>query len=83
LDSSFLTAAKEGQEQILIINVTEGLKSLETKKTYRLAFERFLMAIVKNDLRTLLDTKQNVIESKIIDHIIHLRDVESMGASMR
>ena len=76
--SSFLT--KEGQEQTRIINVTEGLKSPQTKQTYRLAFEHFLKVTVKNDdLRAILDTKQNVIESKVIDHIIYLRDVKKLS----
>ena len=49
--SSFLT--EEGQEQIRIINVTEGLKSPQTKQTYRLAFEHFLKVTVKNDVANL------------------------------
>jgi hypothetical protein len=57
---AFLTKEERvAQEQIRIINVTEGLKSLQTKQTYRLAFERFLKVTVKNDdLRALLDTKK-------------------------
>ena len=34
-----------------------------------------------NDLRTLLDTKPNVIEGKIIKHIEYLRDVRKLNAS--
>jgi integrase len=83
LASSFLTKEGQGQGQeegTRIINVTEGLKSPLTKKTYRLAFEHFLKVTVKNfDRRALLDTKQNIIESKIIDHIIYLRDVKKLS----
>jgi integrase len=61
-----------------IYHVTEGLKSPHTIKAYRIAFEIFLKTTkVKNDdanLQALLDTKQNVIESKIIDHISYLKD---------
>ena len=68
------------EEQLRIFDVTEGLKSPQTKQTYRLAFEHFLKVTLKNDdLRALLDTKQNVIESKVIDHIIRLRDVEKLS----
>lgn len=71
---------QEGEEQPRIFDVTEGLKSPQTKQTYRLAFEHFLKVTLKNDdLRALLDTKQNVIESKVIDHIIRLRDVEKLS----
>jgi hypothetical protein len=75
-------------EQQRIYDVTEGLKSSHTKAAYRLAFNQFLKVTVKlsdfnnrnsNSLRALLDTKQNVIESKIIDHIIHLRDVQKLS----
>ena len=77
-------------EQQRIYDVTEGLKSSHTKAAYRLAFNQFLKVTVKlsdhdyntinnNNLRALLDTKQNVIESKIIDHIIHLRDVKKLS----
>lgn len=70
----------EYEEQPRIFQVTDGLKSPQTKVTYRVAFERFLKVTVKNDnLRALLDTKQNVIESKVIDHIIHLRDVQKLS----
>jgi uncharacterized membrane protein len=68
------------EEETRIINVTEGLKSSQTKQTYRLAFEHFLKVTLKNDnRRALLDTKQNIIESKIIDHIIYLRDVRKLS----
>jgi integrase len=54
--------------------------SPQTKQTYRLAFEHFLKVTLKNDdLRMLLDTKPSVIESKVIDHIIRLRDVEKLS----
>ena len=71
---------QQQQEQSRIFQVTDGLKSPQTKDTYRLAFEHFLKVTVGNDnLRALIDTRQNVIESKIIDHIIHLRDVQKLS----
>jgi hypothetical protein len=56
--------------------VIQGLKSKLTKIAYRIAFNHFLDETIKSkDLRTLLNTKQNVVESKIIDHITYLKDV--------
>jgi integrase len=65
-----------------IYHVIEGLKSPHTIKAYRISFEIFLKTTkVKNDdanLLALLDTKQNVIESKIIDHISYLKDIRRL-----
>lgn len=59
--------------------MTEGLKSSHTKRAYRLAFDHFVKTTLKNgDIQALLDTKQNVIESKIIDHITSLKDVQRL-----
>jgi len=59
--------------------VTEGLKSKYTKTAYQIAFSHFLDITIKSkDLRALLDTKQNIIEDKIIDHLTYLNDVEGL-----
>lgn len=74
-ETSFAT-----ERQPRIFEVTDGLKSNHTKEAYRIAFNHFLKVTVKNDnRRALLDTKQNVIESKIIDHIIYLKDVQKLS----
>jgi RecG-like helicase len=66
---------QQQQQTRRVYLVTEGLKSAQTVKAYQQAFEIFLKATVKHrDLQGLLDTKQNVIESKIIDHISYLKD---------
>lgn len=60
--------------------VTEGLKPSHTKRAYRQAFDHFIKTTVKSDdLRALLDTKQNVIESKIIDYITYLKDIQHLS----
>lgn len=70
---------KPNQSQRRIYLVTEGLKSPKTVKAYRIAFESFLKATVKDDsLQDLLDKKQDVIESKIIDHISYLKGVRRL-----
>jgi integrase len=78
--SSYQQQEGQEQQQPRIYDVTEGLKSKHTKVAYRIAFNHFLKVTIKNDgnLRALLDTKQNVIESKIIDHITYLKDVEKL-----
>lgn len=59
--------------------MTEGLKSKYTKTAYQIAFNHFLDITIKSkDLRALLDTKQNIIEDKIIDHLTYLNDVEGL-----
>jgi integrase len=62
-----------------IYHVTEGVKSSHTKRAYHLAFKTFLKATVKNDdLQSLLDTKRDVVESKIIEHITYLKDIRRL-----
>jgi integrase len=85
------TAAKnddyQQQSESRIYLVTEGNKSPHTAEAYRLAFNRFLKVTINidskyddlNALRVLLDYKPSVIESKIIDHIIHLRDGQKLS----
>ena len=47
--------------------VTDGLKTQSTREAYAIGFNQFIKITIKNDnLRALLDTKQGVIESKII-----------------
>jgi hypothetical protein len=59
--------------------VTFGCKSKLTAKTYESALNHFLQTTLKNDdLRTLLNTKNSVIESKIIDHITHMKEIEGL-----
>ena len=59
--------------------MTDGLKSQATKETYRYGFNQFISITIKNnDLRVLLNTKQGVIESKIISHIEYLRDTKKL-----
>lgn len=71
---------EQSQEQgPRIYDVTRGLKSKHTKTAYRIAFNHFQDVTIKSkDLRALLDTKQNVIEDKIIDHITSLKDGEGL-----
>jgi integrase len=75
---TWLQQEQESTRRIYL--VIEGLKSAHTIKAYRLAFNTFLKATIKNDnLQALLDTKQNVIESRIIDHIAYLKDVQHLS----
>lgn len=68
-------AEEEEEEKRRIYQVTDGLKSSDTKRTYRHAFKHFIQVTVKNDdLQALIDTKPSVIESKIINHIEYLKD---------
>lgn len=68
------------EEQPRVFQATDNLKSPQTRVTYRVVFEHFLKVTVNNDtLLVLLDAKQNVIASKIIDHIIHLRDEQKLS----
>jgi integrase len=63
-----------------IYMVTDGLTSPSSKETYRLAFNHFIKTTIKNDdLRTLINTKQYVVESKVIDHITYLKDVKHLS----
>ena len=74
------TPIVQQQQQSRIYLVTDGLKSSHTKRAYRLAFDQFIKTTVKsNVLRALLDTKKEVIESKIIDHITYLKDVQHLS----
>lgn len=75
-----LDSHQQGQQAPRIYDVIEGLKSSHTKRAYRLGFDNFLKITIKSDdIRALLDTKQNVIESKIIDHITYLKDVQHLS----
>jgi hypothetical protein len=61
------------EEENRIYQAYDGLISSYTRSTYRNAFNLFINVTVKNDnLRVLLDTKQSVVESKVIDHIKYL-----------
>jgi integrase len=71
---------QEQEEENRIYLTDDGLTSNYTKNTYHNVFEHFIKITVKNkDLRVLLDTKQSVIESKIIDHIKYLHEVQHLG----
>lgn len=75
----YLVQQREESKPV-IYDVTEGLKSPFTKKAYRVAFNHFLDVTIKHrDLGALLDTKQSVVESKIIDHLKYLRDVKQLA----
>ncbi len=66
-------------EQPRIYLVTDVLKAQSTREAYTIGFNQFIKITIKNDnLRALLDTKQGVIESKIISHIEYLRDVKKL-----
>lgn len=68
--------AIEEENRIYLTDV--GLTSSYTKNSYRNAINLFIKVTIKNDnLRTLLDTRQSVVESKIIDHINYLKNVLS------
>jgi RecG-like helicase len=75
-----LNSQQQQQHEVTrIYDVTEGLKSRDTKKVYQCAFNHFLEVTIKNqDRRALLNTKQSVVEGKIIDHVNHLKDVERL-----
>ncbi|MFZ0554418.1 MAG: hypothetical protein WBL67_18165 [Nitrososphaeraceae archaeon] len=65
----------QNEEERRIYLVTDGIKSLQTKKTYLSAFNYFLkMTVESDDLVALLDYKPSVIESKIIRHIERLKE---------
>jgi integrase len=71
---------QQQQQSRRIYLVTDGLKSPHTKRAYSLAYDHFIDTTVKSDdRRALLDTKQDVIESKIIDHITYLKDVQHLS----
>lgn len=71
---------EQQQQSRRIYLVTDGLKSPHTKRAYSLAYDHFIDTTVKSDdRRALLDTKQDVIESKIIDHITYLKDVQHIS----
>jgi hypothetical protein len=60
---------------IRIYQVTDGLRSKDTKKAYRVAFEQFLRDGAKtSDLQVLLDHKPKVLEQMTIGYIENLRD---------
>jgi len=68
------------EEENRIYHAYDGLTSSYTKNTYRNAFNHFIKITVKNDiLRVLLETKQSVVESKIIDHIKYFNEVQHLG----
>lgn len=64
---------EEQQEQTRVYQVTEGLKSKHTIKTYGVSFNHFLEFCESSD-NALLDLKPSVVESKIIDYISHLKE---------
>ena len=67
-------------EEPRICVITDGLRSKYTKISYRVAFNHFLDETIKHrDLRALLNTKQSVVESKIIDHVMYLKDVRQLA----
>ena len=67
------------EEERRIYQVTDGLNSPDTKRTYHHAFKHFIEITVKNDdLQTLIDTKPSAIESKIISHIEYLKQVKKL-----
>ncbi len=71
---------QQQEEENRIYQAYDGLTSNYTTNTYRNAFNHFIKITVKNDnLRILLDTKQSVVESKIIDHIKYLNEVQHLG----
>lgn len=68
------------KESTRIYLATDGLTSNRTKEAYNYAFNDFKKITLKNDdLRALLNTKQKVVESKIIDHITYLKDVRHLS----
>ena len=79
--SSFYTEQQTAaaKEERRIYQVTDGLKSSDTKRTYRHAFKHFIEITVKNDdLQALVDTNAYAIESKIISHIEYLKEVKKL-----
>lgn len=72
---------EQGQERLSRTYLeTEGLKSYHTRRVYRLVFDHSIKTTVKSDnLRLLPDTKQSVIESKTIDHMTYLKDVQRLS----
>jgi integrase len=71
---------EQQEEENRIYYAYDGLTSNYTKNTYRNAFNHFIKITLKNDnVKVLLDTKQSVVESKIIDHIKYLNEVQHLG----
>lgn len=65
-----------------IYDVTEGLPSPHSKRVYLYTFNHFIKTTVKDDnVRTLLNTKQSVVESKIIDHMNYLKNIQHLSYS--
>jgi hypothetical protein len=70
---------QQQEEENRIYLTEDGLTSNYTKNTI-IINDHFSKTTVKNkDLRVLLDTKQSVVESKIIDHIKYLHEVQHLG----
>jgi integrase len=60
--------------------VTDGLQSPHTISAYRLTFNHFLdQTVHTHDLQVMLDYSPRIIESMIIEHVKHLRDVEKLS----
>jgi integrase len=71
---------QQQEEENRVYLAYDGLTSSYTKNTYRYAFDNFIKITVKNDnLRVLLETKQSVVEYKIISHIKYLNEVQHLG----
>jgi integrase len=72
---------EQKQEQRRIYLVTDGLKSPQTKRVYNSAFNKFIEHVQNPHLQTLIDTKTQIIEAKIISYIEYLRDVRKLSCS--
>jgi hypothetical protein len=56
-----------------ICQVTDGLRTKNTRKSYQTAFDQFLRDVAKTkDLQILLDHKPKVLEQMIIGYIENL-----------
>jgi hypothetical protein len=71
---------QQQEEENRVYLAYDGLTSSYTKNTYRYSFDNFIKITVKNDnLRVLLETKQSIVEYKLISHIKYLNEVQQLG----
>lgn len=81
MGNPFSIPDKEEQEQRRIYVVTDGLKSPQTRRVYSSAFDKFIQHIQNPNLQTLIDTKTQIIEAKIISYLEYLCNERKLSCS--
>ena len=76
-----LPIQEEEQDQRRIYVVTDGLKSPQTRRVYSSAFNKFIQHIQNPNLQTLIDTKTQIIEAKIISYLEYLCNERKLSYS--